>query len=322
MISVIVPVYNVEPYLRKCLNSILAQTYRDLEILVIDDGSTDGSGRICDEYGEKDNRIKVFHTENKGLSCARNLGLDNANGDWIGFVDSDDWIEPDMYELLLRKAEETGANIIACGCYTEFKSSTICHQASQKIVNNTEAVEDLINGKIRTQVWNKIFHSTVFKNIRFPNGRVYEDIATTYKLIMNTTVVGIPSLSYHYIQRGGSISQSHNKENLNDYWVAHRQRYEDLKDFVDENTEKRLLKLCAVAIARAWCWYLKCEKDPVYIEEMSSFAREKFPVFGYISWPIYLRIMTLLARFNNSVSLTIAYTINQAYRWFKPKYYE
>lgn len=92
MISIIVPVYNVEPYLRKCLDSILDQTYRDLEILIIDDGSTDGSGAICDEYAGKDDRIKVFHTENKGLSAARNLGLDNATADWIGFVDSDDWI--------------------------------------------------------------------------------------------------------------------------------------------------------------------------------------------------------------------------------------
>ena len=109
MISVIVPVYNVELYLRKCLNSVVNQTYRDLEILIIDDGSTDGSGEICDEY-RKDERVRVFHTDNRGLSCARNLGLDNATGEWIGFVDSDDWIEPDMYEVLIRRAEETGAD--------------------------------------------------------------------------------------------------------------------------------------------------------------------------------------------------------------------
>ena len=125
MISIIVPVYNVESYLRKCLDSILAQTYRDLEILVVDDGSTDGSGAICDEYAGKDDRIKVFHTENKGLSCARNLGLDSANGDWIGFVDSDDWIELDMYEVLLRKAEKTGADVVECGVYEEHSDETI-----------------------------------------------------------------------------------------------------------------------------------------------------------------------------------------------------
>ena len=125
MISVIVPVYNVEPYLRKCLDSIVNQTYRDFEILIIDDGSTDGSGRICDEYAEKDSRIKVFHTENRGLSCARNLGLAEAKGEWIGFVDSDDWIEPDMYEVLIRRAEETGADVVECSHYKELDGKTI-----------------------------------------------------------------------------------------------------------------------------------------------------------------------------------------------------
>jgi glycosyltransferase involved in cell wall biosynthesis len=104
MISVIVPVYNVEPYLRKCLDSIVSQTYQDLEILVIDDGSTDGSGKICDEY-KRDQRVRVFHTENAGLSAARNLGLDKAHGEWIEFIDSDDWVEPDYCRIPLELAE-------------------------------------------------------------------------------------------------------------------------------------------------------------------------------------------------------------------------
>ena len=124
MISVIIPVYNVEPYLRKCLDSVVNQTYRNLEILVIDDGSTDGSGAICDEYAS-DRRMRIFHTENRGLSCARNLGLDEAKGEWIGFVDSDDWIEPDMYEALLKKAEETGADIVECGVFREYPGRTV-----------------------------------------------------------------------------------------------------------------------------------------------------------------------------------------------------
>ena len=132
MISVIVPVYNVKPYLRKCLDSIINQSYRDLEILIIDDGSTDGSGDICDEY-RKDDRIKVFHTENRGLSAARNLGLDSASGDWIGFVDSDDWIEPDMYEVLIRKGEETGADVVECGSLFEYPTTRPSKVLSQKL---------------------------------------------------------------------------------------------------------------------------------------------------------------------------------------------
>ena len=103
MISIIVPVYRVEPYLRQCIESILGQTYRDIEVLLIDDGSPDHSREICDEYAEKDGRVRVFHTENRGLSAARNLGLQEAKGEYIGFVDSDDWIEPEMYEVLLGR---------------------------------------------------------------------------------------------------------------------------------------------------------------------------------------------------------------------------
>lgn len=124
MISVIVPVYNVEPYVEKCLDSILAQTYSDLEVLVIDDGSTDGCGEISDRYAEQDHRIQVFHTENHGLSAARNIGLDHVNGQYIGFVDSDDWIDPDMYEELHNIIQKTDADIVTCRFYQEYWNKT------------------------------------------------------------------------------------------------------------------------------------------------------------------------------------------------------
>lgn len=125
MISVIVPVYNVEPYLRKCLDSILNQTYRDLEILVIDDGSTDGSGKICDEYAGKDDRIKVLHTENKGLSAARNLGLDNAKGEWINFLDSDDWMDSEAFAFAISVAEDKKADLVFWGYVKEYENHSI-----------------------------------------------------------------------------------------------------------------------------------------------------------------------------------------------------
>ncbi len=130
MISVIVPVYNVEPYLAGCLDSILSQTYRDLEILLIDDGSTDRGGTICDEYAAKDPRIRVFHTENRGLSAARNRGLDEAKGEYVGFVDSDDRIDPDMFEYLLEAAERTGADVTECGVFVEYPTGE--HSADEK----------------------------------------------------------------------------------------------------------------------------------------------------------------------------------------------
>lgn len=321
MISVIVPVYNVEPYLRKCIESIINQTYRELEILLIDDGSTDRSGEICEDF-RRDSRIRVFHTENRGLSAARNLGLDNACGEYIGFVDSDDWIEADMYELLLRKAEETGADIVECGVFIEYSTVTKKQAAFQNTVSDTRAVEVLIEDGIRTQVWNKIWKRHVFVDIRFPEGRSFEDIATTYKLLQHAVVTGISEFSYHYIQRGSSISQSHDIRNLTDYTIAHRQRFIDLKDSVNEEALKKLAMFCAAGISRTWVWYLKSENDPEYINEIIEFTRKNYPVFGCKEWPINLRISVFLARYNNKVSFLLAYAMNQFYRLLKPQYYD
>lgn len=321
MISVIVPVYNVEPYLRKCLDSIINQTYRDLEILIIDDGSTDNSGRICDEY-RSDDRVRVFHTENHGLSAARNLGLDNANGEWIGFVDSDDWIEPDMYEGLIKRAEESRADVVECGSLFEYPTKTTKHSAVQSLIPETESVSSLLKGKVSTLVWNKIYNRKLFDLTRFPDGRSFEDIATTHKIIKNAKVVGAPDYLYHWLQRESGISQSHDLKNLIDYWLAYKDRYDDLKGIVDEETNAILLKGCAYAIARTWVWYLRGEKDPMYIKEISSFARENYPVFGFQGWPLYLRICIFLSRFRNTASFAMAYYLNQLYRRSKPKYFE
>lgn len=152
MISVIIPVYNVEPYLRKCLDSVVNQTYKELEIFIIDDGSTDGSGAICDEYVKADKRIRVFHTENRGLSCARNLGLDEVKGEWIGFVDSDDWIEPDMYEVLLTRAKETGADVVECSFIRLYPEKTIVRQKEELIISGKNAIHALFQQKIHEVV--------------------------------------------------------------------------------------------------------------------------------------------------------------------------
>ena len=308
MISVIVPVYNVEPYLRKCLDSIINQTYLDLEIMVIDDGSTDGSGAICDEY-RKDERVKVFHTENSGLSAARNFGLDNSRGDWIGFVDSDDWIEPDMYEELIKHAEQTGADVVECGCHADYMTKTIEHSSIKKTISDKEAIEALIRNEIRTQVWNKIWKNYLFTEIRFPEGQSFEDVATTYKLIREATVTGIPNNYYHWIQRKSSISQNHDRQNLVDYWSAHKHRYEDLKGLVNQETVAILMRFCAYAIARTWVWTLKSRCSSEDLSEMSSFNRNNFPVFGLKDWPVSLRTTIFLSRFNNKASFIIAYIL-------------
>ena len=185
MISVIVPIYRVEPYLRQCVKSILDQTYRDIEVLLIDDGSPDRCGEICDEYARKDNRVRVFHTENQGLSAARNLGLREAKGEFIGFVDSDDWIEPDMYEVLLKRMQDTGADIGVSGFYYDYLNTSECSPCIETVYDSVGAVEALICGDLRNQVMNKLWSRKTAMLLRFPEGRVYEDIFSVYKVLMH-----------------------------------------------------------------------------------------------------------------------------------------
>lgn len=321
MISVIVPVYNVEPYLVKCLDSILAQTYRDLEILLIDDGSTDQCGQICDEYAKTDSRISVIHTENRGLAAARNQGLDHASGAYIGFVDSDDWIEPEMYECMMKTAEETDADVVECGCILEFSNTSRKNNAVEQTVCGTDAIEALIRGEIKEQVWNKLWKRRLFENAVFPEGRYFEDIATVYKLIRNARVVGTGRFLYHYVQRETAISHSHDIRNLTDYWSVHRERYETLRKLVGEESTEKLLQMCAAAIARTWAWYFKSEKAPQQIKEMQTFAREHYSCLRSKDLPLRLRTGIFLARFDCRFSFAVAYSLNQMSQLLiKPKY--
>ena len=158
-ISVIVPVYKVEPYLRKCLDSIVNQTYRNLEIILVDDGSPDNCGRICDEYAERDNRIRVIHQKNGGVSSARNEGLKIASGDWIGWVDSDDWIEPDMFEYLLENAKKSKADIAVCSRKEWYKDRCILRKWEKDILLNTEeALRQLLEDvQMQNYLWDKLW---------------------------------------------------------------------------------------------------------------------------------------------------------------------
>lgn len=167
MISIIVPVYKVESYLRQCIDSIINQTYHNIEILLIDDGSPDRCGEICEEYARTDSRIRFFHTENKGLSAARNLGLQKAKGEYVGFVDSDDWIEPDMYEILLRRLEESGTNISACAIWCEYQETHYTYSVSNAVYIGKDAIQALVCD-LSNVVWNKLYKKDYWANIRFP----------------------------------------------------------------------------------------------------------------------------------------------------------
>ncbi len=212
-ISVIIPVYNVEKYLPKCLDSVISQTYKQLEIIIVDDGSTDNSGIICDEYALRDNRIIVFHQVNGGLSAARNTGLDIAKGEYVMFVDSDDYVEPTFCEKPLRIAIREQVDIVSFGYFQIGKQSTIVNKTNKpRIVRSSEAIkisitlDDVIHG----YVWNKLYNRNLFDEIRFPIGRTFEDQGVNYLLYNSANFIYISDVVlYHYCRRDNSISKAY-----------------------------------------------------------------------------------------------------------------
>ena len=286
MISVIVPVYKVEDCLEDCLNSIISQTYRSLEILLIDNGSPDRCGEICDRYAATDSRIRVFHTENTGLASARNFGIEKASGDYLGFVDSDDRIEPDMYERLLEAIEKAGADIAVCGRVMEYPDKTEIISPPAGVMTGEEAVKALALLRIRNPAWDKLWKRECFEDIRFPDGRVYEDIATTYRVFLRTgTVVCLPDALYHYRIRESGISRDDSPGNLSDYFTATRSEFEELMSVSpfceDEEIRQALFRRCVSVYAKFRMKYNACKREERvrYKKEISSadrFMRDNF----------------------------------------------
>ena len=212
-ISIIVPVYNVEDYLRKCLESIINQTYKNLEIILIDDGSTDNSGKICDEYADKDNRIQVIHKINGGLSDARNAGLEIAKGEYIGFVDSDDYIAEDMYEFLYNLSVDNDLDVAMCASCDVYEDGRVkAHKNFKTIFINKkeEIIENLFvnqNAGVTVSVCNKLFKREILKDCEFTVGKTYEDAFFILKWIKNTKKFGRSTdVKYYYVQRKHSIT--------------------------------------------------------------------------------------------------------------------
>lgn len=253
MVSVIIPVYNVQPYLREALDSVIHQTYSNLEIIIIDDGSTDGSGRICDEYAEQDQRIRVIHQENRGLGNARNVGLDRMTGEIIAFLDSDDAYEFAFIEELKTVMDLEQADL-ALGKYTvQYTSGKMCRRNKENTKPRMPAgTYDRINmlralseGRINGSVWNKLYKRELWEEIRFLEGHVYEDCEVSYKIMnqMGKAVV-VDDVLYLYRERPGSITRTIS-------WVYHCDRmltYSRVEFFIKENlsdcfSEKQIQKV-------------------------------------------------------------------------------
>lgn len=212
-ISIIVPVYNTEKHLKKCVDSILAQTFKDFELILVDDGSKDSGRNICDEYIKSDSRVRVIHKENGGVSSARNAGIDLAKGRYIGFVDSDDYIDKDMYETLINDIKQYDANISICRIYGHNSKNhkLLGYSGNEKMLfNGLTAMGLVLEGKILSAgPVDKLYKAEVFNNIRYPQGKNYEDAFITPEIIFKSErIIYNPAQKYHYIQRNGSITTS------------------------------------------------------------------------------------------------------------------
>ncbi len=249
-VSVIVPVYNVHPYLDRCIRSIVSQSYKKLEIILVDDGSTDPSGNLCDLWAEKDNRIIVRHQKNAGLSAARNTGIKIFTGDYVMFVDSDDWIDNSMIEKMLENGVEKQADIVCCGMYSvsERKAETLPWFKKEKILKKEEALDLLIENKIMTShVMPKLYKREIIEAKQFPVGKKFEDVYTMHNFFAKCNrILIIPDSFYFYYQHMDSITNTVSLSNRLEWIDALKSRYDDVYMLKNEYEEQLVAQIAVV----------------------------------------------------------------------------
>lgn len=264
LISVIVPVYNVKEYLNECIESIVNQTYKELELILVDDGSTDGSSEVCDEWGKRDSRIRIIHKKNGGLSDARNKGIDNATGKYIAFVDGDDYVHSNYLEILLNNLLENDADISMCNFLRVDKE---WKEHPQELVNENEVflykeneILDQIyeNNSVTVVAWNKLYVKTLFDTVKYPKGHVHEDEYVIHQLLYQCKRMVYTSCKlYYYVQRRESITGKLSLKRVEDVVKAFEQRalfFRNVEEPVYENKAWQM-----------WFWiiqrYEECAKE-------------------------------------------------------------
>lgn len=303
LISVIVPVFKVEPYLRQCLDSIVGQTYRNLEIILVNDGSPDSCGTICDEYAARDKRVKVFHQENAGVSAARNRGLSMATGEFIGWVDSDDWIEPDMYEYLLENQQRYQADITVCGRYEEYRNTSLRKGWDQdQLLNTEQALKQLLeNDVMQNYLWDRLWKREMFDGQHFPEGRTYEDIAIMHRLFLKAEkVLCLSEAKYHYRQRSGSIVSDTSLENRINHFLAAKLRYDEIGSQWPQFSHL-MVGQCVASSVGIWCGYYR---NPLSVRKRTQPQLKEITAFAEQYYGIALQYMKLGIAGNLIVRLT------------------
>lgn len=250
LLSVIVPVYNVETYLSRCVDSILSQSCSGMEVILVDDGSWDGSGALCDRYAAADSRVRVIHKENGGLSSARNAGLDAAAGEYVTFVDSDDWIEPDSYDAMIALLERYGAALVCGGRWdvngkTGRKTPGLCPKKEERISGREMAGRIFLWDGCDSSACDKLYRRSLFASLRFPEGKVCEDVSVMYKIVLEAeTVVLWNRPFYNYYHRPGSITTADISEKSFHFSQHTAQIYPYIRDnYPDIEPQARYLRV-------------------------------------------------------------------------------
>ena len=311
MISVIIPIYNVEKFLRKCLDSIVNQTYKDLQIILVNDGSTDKSGKVCDEYAERDSRIHVVHQKNQGLSKARNVGLSLAKGEYITFIDSDDYIELDTYSIVNQAIRENNfpdlifyreKSVDTKGKTVYIQGDTPSGEILQKDRKFAEKriIGDLING-----VCDKVFRAEVINGLSFEIGKMYgEDFRFNLEMLKRVkTVVYIDQIKYSYVMNAESIT--HKAFNPNSFDQVY------FKDSVVEMVKKNFPEYLKISEKRAFLARLRMCR-PIYHEKLEKTYKEQLKIYDE-----YMRRHYNLVKKEMSFQEATEYII---YMFIKPLY--
>lgn len=289
MLSIVVPIYKVEKYLNKCVDSILGQTFTDFELILVDDGSPDRCGEICDYYEKKDKRVKVIHKENGGLSSARNAGINVAIGEYIGFVDSDDYIEPFMYECLIESLQKNNCLLAVCAINYVFEDGkNICRVEGEKdrVFNFSEAILEMNTYHLFDMgAWSKVYHKSLFHNLRFPVGKLSEDFYIMYKIFDRAQKISyVATPCYNYLQRQNSISR--NTKINHDFEYAAKEQMEYLEMKYPELTVLGHTSYASAALT-VYDFYIKnhvkCSK-----EQLKHFEKIVKENYVYISKADYL----------------------------------
>lgn len=287
-VSIVVPVYKVEQYLRKCLDSILEQTYPHLQIIIVDDGSPDRSGDIADQYAKQDSRIQVIHQENKGLSGARNTGIQHATGEYTVYLDSDDWLEHFAIEKLVWLTQKYEADIVQSNFYYAYEHEQLVDYRYQQaddppqVLNQQQAMKELVvNQKLKNFAWGKLYKTELIKNIPFQEGRLFEDVLWAYLVVKKAERVVLDAEPlFYYLQRETSITADYSPRNL-DFIKGLKERHQRITADSPELIPLSNKEILRATLLHHQLLYFNREKDQqgVYRKKLEKSVKEGYQTF-------------------------------------------